>query len=79
MSDRRSRTIDQQVMEEQVERKYLHGNANSQVGEEKTNHRQNPSSLAEAGRIGNQQHVGSRRGRGSWAQQRVRVFSKLRG
>lgn len=24
-----------QVMEEQVERKYLHGNANSQVGEEK--------------------------------------------
>lgn len=35
MSDRRRRTIDQQVMEEQVEWKYLHGDANSQVGEEK--------------------------------------------
>lgn len=58
MSDRRSRTIDQQVMEEQVERKCLHGNANSQVGEEKTNHRQNPSSLAEAGRTNNMSGVG---------------------
>lgn len=34
-------------------------------GGRKTNHGQNPSSLAEAGRIENQQHVGSRRGRGA--------------
>lgn len=76
MSDRRSRTIDQQVMEEQVEWKYLHGDANSQVGEEKTNQAKPFVTGREAaGRIENQQQSGV----GEGVQWRVRVVSGLRG
>lgn len=61
MSDRQSGTSDGRTGRKEVPTRecQLAG------GGRKTNHGQNPSSLAEAGRIENQQHVGSRRGRGA--------------